>query len=245
MNSRCLIIVVARQRHSAPSPPWSSPGGRPSQDHEGMRCRMGQDESGEPDRRDEIPRLHQAMHVGYRRRAAPCGASDCSTGNGCAGACRRSGNTRCKARDRLAGPPSHDRPRGAPAAPWWKAGRPPRARSRPARNGRSIGASATSARKRKGCNVALAAALDPPRRPTLNPGGRKLMASWPDLFRPSTPCSLCPSKTWMPATSAGMTLTQRTVSSAEEHFLDMEGVRGSIPLPPTRRRSQTIKYIWR
>ena len=26
---------------------------------------------------------------------------------------------------------------------------------------------------------------------------------------------------------------QRAVSSAEEHFLDMEGVRGSIPLPPT------------
>ena len=25
----------------------------------------------------------------------------------------------------------------------------------------------------------------------------------------------------------------RAVSSAEEHFLDMEGVRGSIPLPPT------------
>src|ERR1700719_1903397 len=37
---------------------------------------------------------------------------------------------------------------------------------------------------------------------------------------------------WMPATSAGMT-AQRAVSSAEEHFLDMEGVRGSIPLPPT------------
>jgi hypothetical protein len=25
------------------------------------------------------------------------------------------------------------------------------------------------------------------------------------------------------------------VSSAEEHFLDMEGVRGSIPLPPTMK----------
>ena len=30
----------------------------------------------------------------------------------------------------------------------------------------------------------------------------------------------------------------RAVSSAEEHFLDMEGVRGSIPLPPTSLRSR-------
>ena len=31
----------------------------------------------------------------------------------------------------------------------------------------------------------------------------------------------------------------RAVSSAEEHFLDMEGVRGSIPLPPTSLRSKS------
>ena len=31
----------------------------------------------------------------------------------------------------------------------------------------------------------------------------------------------------------------RAVSSAEEHFLDMEGVRGSIPLPPTSLRSRS------
>ena len=110
MNSRCLIIVVALASAAALAP-VVAPVAVQAEDHEGMRCRMGQDESGEPDRRDEIPRLHQAMHVGYRRRAGPCGASDCSTGNGCAGARRRSGNTRCKARDRLAGPPSHDRPR--------------------------------------------------------------------------------------------------------------------------------------
>ena len=29
------------------------------------------------------------------------------------------------------------------------------------------------------------------------------------------------------------------VSSAEEHFLDMEGVRGSIPVPPTSLRSRS------
>src|SRR5215472_1159535 len=28
---------------------------------------------------------------------------------------------------------------------------------------------------------------------------------------------------------------RRAVSSAGEHFLDMEGVRGSIPLPPTNK----------
>jgi hypothetical protein len=32
--------------------------------------------------------------------------------------------------------------------------------------------------------------------------------------------------------------TERAVSSAEEHFLDMEGVRGSIPLPPTSKKPQ-------
>src|ERR1700745_3471193 len=52
----------------------------------------------------------------------------------------------------------------------------------------------------------------------------------------------CPSR--RPDAKSIIASPRRAVSSAEEHFLDMEGVRGSIPLPPTRK-SQTIKYIWR
>ena len=37
-------------------------------------------------------------------------------------------------------------------------------------------------------------------------------------------------------------MLERAVSSAEEHFLDMEGVRGSIPLPPTRVYPQKPKF---
>src|SRR6516225_3922150 len=34
-----------------------------------------------------------------------------------------------------------------------------------------------------------------------------MATSWPDLFRPSNVFSITDSKTWMPATSAGMTVT--------------------------------------
>jgi len=44
--------------------------------------------------------------------------------------------------------------------------------------------------------------------PRGNPQAKNLFSvgpSWPDLFRPSTTCFLRGRKTWMPATSAGMT----------------------------------------
>src|SRR5262245_2453079 len=48
-----------------------------------------------------------------------------------------------------------------------------------------------------------------------------MVSSWPDLFRPSTSL-FCKLKTWMPATSAGMTIKQ--TNNALEHRVGIGGL---------------------
>ena len=73
------------------------------------------------------------------------------------------------------------------------------------------------------------------RRKSGEDGGRGLSASWPDLFRPSTPCSIAKLKTWMPGSSPGMTaenpVRKKSVKYTAGEIGRVRVVEDFLPLP--------------
>src|SRR5437762_3262135 len=71
------------------------------------------------------------------------------------------------------------------------------------------------------CSTAAALGFVPPKRGVaFGPSGPLALnqrSSWPDLFRPSTPCFVA--KAWMPATSAGMTVESEVRKFRHRDFL--------------------------
>jgi hypothetical protein len=56
-----------------------------------------------------------------------------------------------------------------------------------------------------------------------------ILASWPGLSRPSTPCFVAP-QTWMPATSAGMTIQLNVILlGVTPHDISTQGVSAPAP----------------